>query len=144
MLDDSRLGTVHPGTTTAVPAIGVTQILDEQKDQGSPKTPDAKSTAASRTPESVASPKIYVSRPDSPAISQTQSPSKPFTNGTQADAMSSHMGLQKPMDVSEASHLKREHSRSRSRSIDINHEGDAESKADTSHKKSVRFDEDSK
>ena len=141
LLDDSRAGTVHPDTTTAVPAIEVTQILDEQKDQISSKMPDAKSTAASRSPESVASPKIYVSRPDSPATSQAQSPSKPFTNGTQADAMSPHIGLQQPMDVSEASHLKREHSRSRSRSIDINHEGGAENKADTSHKKSVRFDE---
>ena len=141
LLDDSRAGTVHPDTTNAVPVIGVTQILGEQRDQGSSETPDAKSTAASRSPESVASPKIYVSRPDSPAISQTQSPSKPFTNATQADTMSSHIGLQQPVDVSEASHLKREHSRSRSRSTDTNREGDAESKANTSRKKGVRFEE---
>ena len=68
LLDDSRAGIIHPDTTAAVPAIGVTQILDEQKDQGSSKIPDVKSKVAARSPESVASPKIYVSRPDSPAI----------------------------------------------------------------------------
>lgn len=141
LLDDSRAGTVHPDTTTAVPATRVIQILDEQKDQGFSKMPDVKSPAVSRSPESVAPPTIYVSRPDSPAISKTQSPSKPFTHGTQAGAMSSHIGLQQPMDVSEASHSRREHSRSRSRSIDINREGDLESKADTSHMKGVRFEE---
>ena len=141
LLDDSRAGTVHPDTTTAVPATEVSQILDEQKNQGSPKRPDTKSTAASRSPEPVASPTIYVSRPDSPATSQTQPPSKPFTNGTQADAMSSHTGLQQSTDISQASLSKRERSRSRSRSIDMNHEGDTESKEDTGYKKGVRFEE---
>ena len=141
LLDDSRTGTVNPHAITAVPAFEVTKILDKQKDQRSSKNPDAKSTAASRSPEAVASPKIYVSKPDSPAISQTQSPNKHFTNETQADAMSSHKGLQQPMDVSEAEHPKRERSRSRSRSIEVKCEGDAESKAKTSHKKGVRFEE---
>ena len=141
LLDDSQAGTVHLDTTTAAPAIGVTQILDEQKGQESPIKPDTKSTAASRSPEFVGSPTIYISRPDSPAISQTQPPSRPLTNGTQADATSSHKGLQQPMDMSQASHSKRERSRSRSRSIDMIHEGGAESKEDTSYKKGVRFEE---
>ena len=141
LLDDSRAGTVHPDTTNAVPVYEVTQILDKQRDLGSSETPDAKSTAASRSPESVPSPKIYVSRADSPAISQTQSPTKSSTNATQAGTMSSHIDLQQPMDVSEASRSKKEHSRSPSRLTNINRKGDAESKANTSHKKGVRFEE---